>query len=171
MMKQIWGRLAIAGFLILATFALAGFLGAPAARADFFSDHQLAGLVGSSEVYVAGEPGYEEGMWHHITPAELATIAQTGAGINDVTWYTGTSDALPGSVHVDPVVTPTLESDHQLAGLLSTGQVYVTGEPGYAEGAWTPVTAAQLATITQTGAGWFDVAWYGTELPGTVSTR
>ena len=150
--------------------ALAGLTGASLARADLVSDHQLAGVLGSGEVYVAGEPGYEAGMWHHVTPAELATITTTGVGWLDVSWFAG-SDAsvLPGPIHLDPVApAEPLQSDHQLAGLLTTGQVFVTGEPGYEEGMWHPVTSADLSTITGTGAGWFDIAWYLDELPGSI---
>jgi len=156
--------------LVLA-IATALAVGMSTARADVVSDHQLAGVLGTGEVYVTGEPGYEELMWHRVTPDELATITTTGMGFFDTTWFAG-SDAsvLPGTIHIDPLPAPTLVSDHQLAGVLSTGQVYVTGEPGYAEGVWTPVTSAELAAITATGAGLFDIAWYGDRLPGTLST-
>ena len=162
------------GILLAMLIAIAAALAVSVstARADVASDHQLAGILGTGEVYVTGEPGYEELMWHHVTPAELATITKTGMGFFDATWFVG-SDAsvLPGTIHIDPLPPPTLVSDHQLAGVLSTGQVYVTGEPGYAEGVWTPVTPTELATITATGAGLFDIAWYGDHLPGTLSTE
>ena len=162
------------GILLAMLIAIAAALAisVSTARADVASDHQLAGILGTGEVYVTGEPGYEELMWHHVTPAELATITKTGMGFFDTTWFVG-SDAsvLPGTIHIDSLPAPALVSDHQLAGVISTGQVYVTGEPGYAEGVWTPVTPTELATVTATGAGLFDIAWYGDHLPGTLSTE
>lgn len=161
-------RLLLGLFAVAALALVVGSVGTAPARADWFSDHQLAGLLGSGQIYVTGEPGYEEGMWHHVTPAEFVAITETGAGPNDVGWYVGDSSVLPGTSHIDPVVAAPLESDHQLAGLLTTGQVYVAGEPGYAAGTWHAVTPTELATITDTGAGWFDITWYYDELPGTI---
>jgi hypothetical protein len=167
---SIWSTFLSVIMIAIAGVAIAGFVGTPGAKADFAADHQLAGVLATGAVYVTGEPGYEEGMWHHVTAAELGTITQTGAGWFDVTWFVGSDDSvLPGTIHMDPV-TPVepLQSDHQLAGLLSTGAVYVTGEPGYEESMWHQVTPTELATITQSGAGWFDIAWYYDELPGTI---
>jgi hypothetical protein len=61
-------------------------------------DHVFAGLTEDNSIYVAGEPGYEADLWHHVTPTEFTSIASNGADWWDVTWYSGD---LPGTVHVD----------------------------------------------------------------------
>jgi hypothetical protein len=167
-------------------FALTGAAVAMADDSPVVSDHVLAGLITPTglDIYVTGEPGYEPGMWHHITPAEYAEITKTGNSWNEITWYVG---QLPGTIHVDeasasePIATqaPTESTaaadtntwDHVLAGLLTTGAIYVAGEPGYEPGLWHHITPEQLQAISQTGAGIFDVVWYGDSLPGSICTE
>ena len=64
------------------------------------TDHSFAGLLSDGSIYVTGEPGYEDGMWHQVTPSELAAIAkadgQAGAGYWDTIWY----GDLPGTIHI-----------------------------------------------------------------------
>ena len=97
-------RLWVLLLAVAAAFALVG-LGAAGALADDDGtppDHVFAGLLNEDGVvqgiYVAGEPGYEELMWHQVGPAEFAAIAHHGAGAFDITWYV---NALPGTIHID----------------------------------------------------------------------
>ena len=97
-------RLWVSLLVVMAALALAG-LGAGLAFADDEGtppDHVFAGLLNEDGavqgIYVAGEPGYEELMWHQVGPAEFAAIAHLGAGAFDITWYV---NALPGTIHID----------------------------------------------------------------------
>jgi hypothetical protein len=180
-----WGFLLV-GAALMVIGAAAGLAGT--ARADdLVSDHVLAGLItesGTLEIYVAGEPGYEADMWHHVTPAEYMAITQSGNSWNEITWYYG---SLPGTVHIDPVVAPepvatapvvapaatevgAEVSDHVLAGLITDNglEIYVAGEPEYEPDMWHHITPAEFAEITATGSGWNQITWYIGELPGTI---
>jgi hypothetical protein len=164
------------GFLITLLVAVAAVaalsFGAMAARADLRpSPGPVAGMVDTGMVYVTSTT---DEFWHQVDPA---TFAKLGYDRNDIKWYGpsvigkdgAVAGGLPGSIAPDTLPTPTYQAfvdlfmpTVNLAGLMSTGGVYVT-QPSV-DNYWHPVSAADFLTK---GYSWYQVKWFGA-LPGSI---